>query len=152
MKFSIRINRNKSKVCKGRNKSTKTKVAMKMSPWICRNILKCFVPLYTMELLGVCVSLSLSHVWLFETPWTVACQAPQSMGFPRQEFWSGLPFSPPEDLPDPGIEPTAPVLVVELRLVWVQILHLSVTTCANFLIWKTGKISVSFLTLLWGLY
>ena len=41
------------------------------------------------------------------TPWTVACQAPLSMGFPRQEHWSGLPFPPPGDLPDPGIEPVA---------------------------------------------
>ena len=40
----------------------------------------------------------LSHVQLFETPWTVACQAPLSMGFPRQEYWSGLPFPPPGDL------------------------------------------------------
>ena len=38
-------------------------------------------------------------------PWTVACQAPLSMGFPRQEHWSGLSFPPPGDLPDPGIEP-----------------------------------------------
>ena len=39
------------------------------------------------------------------TPWTVACQAPLSMGFSRQEYWSGLPFPSPGDLPDPGIEP-----------------------------------------------
>ena len=39
------------------------------------------------------------------TPWTVACQAPLSMGFSRQENWSGLPFPSPGDLPDPGIEP-----------------------------------------------
>ena len=45
----------------------------------------------------------LSRVWLFATPWTVACQAPPSMGFSRQEYWSGLPFLPPGDLPDPGI-------------------------------------------------
>ena len=38
------------------------------------------------------------------TPWTVACQAPLSMGFPRQEYWSGLPVSSPRDLPDPGIQ------------------------------------------------
>ena len=44
------------------------------------------------------------------TPWTVACQAPLSMGFPRQEYWSGLPFSPPGDLPDPGIKPASPAL------------------------------------------
>ena len=38
------------------------------------------------------------------TPWTVTCQAPLSMGFPRQEYWSGLPFPSPGDLPDPGIK------------------------------------------------
>ena len=47
----------------------------------------------------------LSCVQLFATPWTETYQAPQSMGFFRQEYWSGLPFvPPPEDLPDPGIE------------------------------------------------
>ena len=52
-----------------------------------------------------CVSQSLSRVRLFATPWTVACQAPLSVRFPKQEFWSGLPFPPPEDLPDlVGIE------------------------------------------------
>ena len=46
----------------------------------------------------------------FATPWTAGHQAPLSMGFPRQENWSGLPFPPPEDLPDPGIEPMSPAL------------------------------------------
>ena len=50
-----------------------------------------------------------SCVQLFATLWTVARQAPLSMGFPRQENWNGLPFPPPEDLPDPGIEPVSPV-------------------------------------------
>ena len=45
---------------------------------------------------------------LFVTPWTVACQAPLSMGFPRKEYWSGLPFPSPGDLPDPGIKPVSP--------------------------------------------
>ena len=49
----------------------------------------------------------LSCVRLFVTLWAVACQAPLSMEFSRQEHWSGLPFPPPGDLPDPGIEPTA---------------------------------------------
>ena len=49
----------------------------------------------------------LSRVWLFAIPWTVACQAPLSMGFPRQEYWDGLPFSSPGDLPYPGIERTS---------------------------------------------
>ena len=44
------------------------------------------------------------------TPWTVACQTPLFITFPRQEYWSGLPFPPPGDLPDPGIEPTSPAL------------------------------------------
>ena len=45
-----------------------------------------------------------NRVQLFVTPWTVASQDPLSMGFPRQEYWRGLPFPPPGDLPDPGIE------------------------------------------------
>ena len=51
---------------------------------------------------------SLSCIQLFETPWTH--QAPLSMGFSRQEYWSGLPFPPPGDFPDPGIEPVSPAL------------------------------------------
>ena len=47
---------------------------------------------------------SLSHVRLFVTPWTIACQAPLSMGFPRQEYWCGLPFSSPRGILNPGIE------------------------------------------------
>ena len=53
---------------------------------------------------------SLSRVRLFATPWTVAYEAPQSMGFSRQEYWSGLPFPSPGDLPNPGIEPGSPAL------------------------------------------
>ena len=53
---------------------------------------------------------SLSCVPLFATPWTVAYQASQSMGFSRQEYWSGVPFPSPGDLPDPGIEPPSPAL------------------------------------------
>ena len=50
----------------------------------------------------------LSHVPFFVTSWTVACKAPLSMAFSRQEYWSGFPFPPPGDLPNPGIEPTSP--------------------------------------------
>ena len=49
---------------------------------------------------------SLSHVQLFADLWTVAYQAPPSMGFSRQEYWSGLPFPSPGDLPNPGMEPS----------------------------------------------
>ena len=52
----------------------------------------------------------LSRVPLFATPWTAARQAPLSMGFSRQEYWSGLPCPPPGGLPDPGIEPRSPAL------------------------------------------
>ena len=53
----------------------------------------------------MCVLSCFSRVWLFVTPWTVACQAPLSMGFSRKEYWSGLPCPPPGDLPNLGIEP-----------------------------------------------
>ena len=53
---------------------------------------------------------SLSRVQLFVTPWTVTYQALRSMGFSRQEYWSGLPFPSPGDLPNPGIEPRSPAL------------------------------------------
>ena len=53
---------------------------------------------------------SLSRVRLFATLWTVAHQAPPSMGFSRRKYWSGLPFPSPGDLPDPGIECRPPTL------------------------------------------
>ena len=56
-----------------------------------------------------------SHVQLVATPWTVAQQSPLSVGFPRQEYWKGLPCPPPGDLPNPGIKPASlvsPALVV----------------------------------------
>ena len=58
----------------------------------------------------VCVCLSLSRVQLFVTLWTVAGQAPLSMGFSRQEYWSGLPFPSPGDLPNLGIKLESPAL------------------------------------------
>ena len=63
-----------------------------------------------MEELANTIVKSLSRVQLFATPWTVDNQAPPSMGFSRQEYWSGLPFPSPGDLPDPGIEPRSPAL------------------------------------------
>ena len=53
---------------------------------------------------------SVSHVHLFATPWTVVHQAPLSMGFSRQEHWSGLPFPTPGDLPNSKIKPESPAL------------------------------------------
>ena len=49
-------------------------------------------------------------------PWTIVHQAPLSIGFPRQEYWRGLPFPSPGDLPDPGIEPVSPVLQADSLL------------------------------------
>ena len=58
----------------------------------------------------------LQCVQLCVTPWTVAHQAPLSMGFSRQEYWSGLPCPSPGDLPNPGIKPKSPALQVDLLL------------------------------------
>ena len=56
---------------------------------------------------GACILSCFSPVQLFATLWTVACQAPLSLGFSRQKYWSGLPCPPPGDLPDPGTEPVS---------------------------------------------
>ena len=58
----------------------------------------------------MCSSHLLSRVRLFATPWTTGHQAPLSMGFPREEYWSGLPFPSPGDLPNPEIKPSSPAL------------------------------------------
>ena len=59
----------------------------------------------------MCVLSCFSCVRIFAALWTVAHQAPLSMGFSRQEYWRGLPCPPPGDLPNPGIEPTSPALL-----------------------------------------
>ena len=61
----------------------------------------------------MCVLSCFRRVQLFVTLWTVRCQAPLSMGFSRQEYWSRWPFPPPGHLPDPGIEPVSPALQVD---------------------------------------
>ena len=58
----------------------------------------------------------LSPVQLFAIPWTVAYQAPPSMEFSRKEYWNGLPFSSPGDLPNPGIKPRSPALQADALL------------------------------------
>ena len=67
-------------------------------------------------IMQACTLSQFSDVWLFVTPWTVAHQLPLSMGFSRQEYWSGLPYSPPGDLPNPGIEPMSPALQADSLL------------------------------------
>ena len=61
------------------------------------------------ENLCVCTE-SLSHVWHFATPWTVAARLLRLRGFSKQEYWSGLPCPPPRDLPNSGVEPRPPAL------------------------------------------
>ena len=68
-------------------------------------------PYYLSILYIVAVVQLLSHVQLFAISWAVACQVPLSVGFLRQEYWSGLPFPILGDLPDPGIKPMSPALV-----------------------------------------
>ena len=80
------------------------------------------MPWFTVPVMLAVIS-SLSSVRLFATPWTTARQASLSMGFSRQEYWSGLPFPPPAHLPNPGIELTSPTLQVGA-------LPLSHTTCS----------------------
>ena len=61
---------------------------------------------------------SLSHLWLYAAPWTVAHQAPPSTGFSRQEYWGGLPFPPPGDLPSLGMERWSPPGQADSTWVW----------------------------------
>ena len=63
-----------------------------------------YLPIYHLSLCA------LRRVQVFAVPWTVACQTPLSMEFPRQQYWSGLPFLPSGDLPNSGIEPRSPAL------------------------------------------
>ena len=65
---------------------------------------------HSSKCLGYVYAQSRSRIQLFATLWTVACQAPPSVGFSKQEYWSGLPLPSPEDLPNPGIEPWSPTL------------------------------------------
>ena len=80
----------------------------------------------------VCMS-RFSHVQLFVTPWTVAHQASLSIEFSRQEYWSGLPFPSPEDLPDPGIEPWSPASQQTLyHLSYREVLEVGVGVFSKF--------------------
>ena len=73
----------------------------------------------------------------FATPWTVACQAPLSIGFHREEHWIGLPFPPPGDLPNPGIKPASPVSKWILgKPQWIPIIMIKLTVLsAGYLSW-----------------
>ena len=84
--------------------------------------------------LSVCVFVCVSH-WLCVTPWTVARQAPLPMGLSRQEYWSGLPFPPPGDLPDSGLEPRSLALAGRFLIIWVTREARLRYTCGKFAVW-----------------
>ena len=75
--------------------------------WTLRSLQLASLCLFSLLILFCILAQSLNHVQSFVTPCTAAYQAPLSMGIPRQEYWSGLPLPPPEDLPDRGIKPTS---------------------------------------------
>ena len=88
----------------------------------------------------------------FVIPWTVTRQAPLSMGFPRHEYWSGLPFPPPGDLSDPGIEPVSPALAGgffntepsgKLSMTWTNLFH------SNYMAY--GEYYTCFISKNWGI-
>ena len=72
---------------------------------------------------------SLSRVRLLATPWTVAYQAPPPMEFSRREYWSGVPFPSPGDLPNPGIEPRSPALQADVYHLSHQWSHIYIYGC-----------------------
>ena len=80
----------------------RTHSALRYAVWKCNGVSVSEPPLTDRWVLN-----SFSHVWLFLTQWTIACQVPLSMGFSKQEDWSGLPCPPLGDLPDPGIKPVS---------------------------------------------
>ena len=82
---------------------------------------------------NACVLSCFSHVWLFATLWAAARQAPLSMGFSGQEYWSGLPCSSPGDLLDPGIEPLSP-MAPELQVDSLPLSH-----------WGSSRLSKSYI-------
>ena len=82
----------------------------------------------------------------FVTPWTVACQAPLSMGFPRQEYWSGLPFPSPGDLPDPAIKSESPLLQADSLALSHQGSPQTVLALVNMLVLKHVRQSNPYIT------
>ena len=91
----------------------------------------------------VCYVYVLSCVRLFATPWTVAFQAPLSVGFSRQDYWSGLPFPTAGDLPNPGVETTSPALAggfFTTEPPGKQTLFL--TSCPSYFSWQEGSDSI----------
>ena len=91
-----------------------SRMSYSWNPWVCSLLKNWSIinrPYYSSDKWQYVLVLScFSRVWLCAAPWTAACQAPLSMRFPRQEHWSGFPFPPPGDLPDPAIKPGSSAL------------------------------------------
>ena len=127
--LQISANSNRRGLTKDKLKEIKGKAVRKLDTVACQfirrqRVLSDFIPVlfffffakknwvnaFTISVWPCVRAQSFSLVQLFVTPWTIACQAPLSLGFPRQEYWSAWPSPSPEGLPDPGIEPASPVL------------------------------------------
>ena len=116
-------------------------------PWGIQRAPVCLVGGTLASSTGYVSAQSPSHVQLFVTIWTVACQSPLSMRFPRQECWTGLPFPSLGGLLDLGIETTSPVSLA-LQLNSLALCHLDTVTCTgyshfDFDIWETWGQPVS---------
>ena len=99
---------------RGMSTSWSRTLKLSPSPVLMRFMRFIYIGFVLTRCMHACMQSCFSHVWLFATLWTIACQTSLSMGFSRQEYWSGLPWPPPGDLLDPGIEPVSlisPVLV-----------------------------------------
>ena len=94
-----------------------------------------------------CMLICQSCVWLFVTPWTVTLQVPLSMGFSRQEYWSGLSFPPAGDISDPGIEPTSPVTPALAGRFFITKLpeKVCLVVWAPFIVWILTPFQISYL-------
>ena len=86
---------------------------------------------YSYTSITVCVS-HFSLVWLFENTWTIAHQAPLSLGIPRQEYWSGLPFLSPGDVPNPEIKAMSPALVGRFFFFFFKRRTITLQYCGGF--------------------
>ena len=98
-----------------------------------------------------CVCYSPSRVRFFVTPWTVARQAPLSMGFSRPEYWSGLPCPPPEDLSDPEIKPTCLLHYRQILYHWAtgEALKMKQITWIVLYLWKSLPVNTIWIQCQW---
>ena len=104
--------------------------------WVCLGKLLLSFPIcvYVCVCVCVCVCVRAQSCLTLCDPWTITCQAPLSVEFSRQEYWSELPFPPPGDLPDPGIEPASPVVSCIGRQVLYLLSHRGSPMCREVIL------------------